>query len=72
MLKNIYQFKVSYYGERHVTSWYPPIEAKTYQQALAKLYRDADVESATLQIIILPDETEITSRHLHNPSQYDL
>lgn len=67
---NIYQFKVSHYGERQVKTWIPPIEAKTYVQALDKVYSDETVESVTLLFIILPDETQVSSPL--NPTDYDI
>ena len=70
---NIYTFKVTFYGDRNTEFWYPPIQAKTYSQAVHKLYNNSDIESATLKCIALPDGTAIAgTKNLSNPTNYDL
>ncbi len=70
METNIYTFKVTFYGDRNLGIWYPPIEAKTYQQAIDKVYSNENIESATLQVIVQPDGNTISK--FGTPGNYDI
>jgi len=71
-MTNIYSFKVTIYGDKNSEIWYPPINARTYEKAIRKVYSNEYVESATLKIITQPDGKEHVGKALYNPTNYDL
>ena len=70
METNIYTFKVTFYGDRNLGVWYPPIEARTYQQAIDKVYSNETIESATLKVLVTPTGETVTK--FGTPGNYDI